>query len=276
MPYRRLPNTDQARLRALKRALDKGRTVSPVDLAFSQAGLQKVKYFLPLFEQTMIQQQQAFSTQVTRSKDYIDLYRKAKLYISHFIQVVNMAVQRGELPAEMKLYYGLSERSKKVPALNTEADVLKWGERVIKGESERLAKGGNPVTNPTMALLRVRYEKFLDAYRKQKTLQEINNRALNKVSDLRSEADEIILNIWNEIEDHFRNLGSRERREKAMAYGLVYVYRKGEKASLEGEEDEDSENSTMSLQEAKQLEREKAQYSFFFEEQKVNQTADQD
>jgi len=35
MPYRRLPNTDAARVRALKTALDKGKEVPPHKLAYS-------------------------------------------------------------------------------------------------------------------------------------------------------------------------------------------------------------------------------------------------
>jgi hypothetical protein len=269
MPYRRLPNTDRARSRALNKALQMGKTVSPVDLAFSQATLQKVKYFLPVFDQTMIQQKQAFSTQIERSKDYIDLYKKAKLYISHFIQVLNMSVVRGELPTDIKDYYELDQDEKRVPTLNTEGEVIKWGDRIIKGEQTRLSRGGNPITNPTIALVKVRYEKFLDAHRKQKSLQEINQRALNKVADLRSEADEIILNVWNEVEEYFDHLSSNERRARAMDYGLVYVYRKNEKLKMMDEEDDD-EGETMSLQDAAKLEKKKLQYSFRFSENEVH------
>ncbi|MBU0765180.1 MAG: hypothetical protein KJ607_10140 [Bacteroidetes bacterium] len=260
MPYRRLPNTDKARVRAMKKALYIGKQVSPVELAFSQATLQKVKYFLPLFEQTMVQQQQAYYNQVRRGRDYLELYRKAKLYISHFIQVLNMAVARGELPVTVKKNYGISENAKRVPTLNTENDVIRWGERIIKGEQERLAKGGNPITNPTIALVRVRYEQFVDSNRKQKSLQEINTRALGKVANLRTEADRIILNIWNEVENKFSDLPDREKRERASVYGLVYVYRRNEKGNLTQEEDDDSDSETMTLQEARALDRQEKEH----------------
>ncbi|PLX04597.1 MAG: hypothetical protein C0594_08985, partial [Marinilabiliales bacterium] len=156
--------------------MEMGKIVSPIELPFSQGTLQKIKYFLPVFEQTMIQQQQAFSNQVSRSKDYLDLYRKAKLYISHFIQVLSMAAIRGEIPAQVKELYGLNPNTKRVPTLGTEESVIKWGERIIKGETERLSKGGNPMTNPTIALVKVRYEKFVESYRSQKSLQDINAR----------------------------------------------------------------------------------------------------
>jgi len=47
MPYRRLPNTDSARIRAMKSALEKGKNLHPFKLAYSQATYVKLKTFLP-------------------------------------------------------------------------------------------------------------------------------------------------------------------------------------------------------------------------------------
>ncbi|MBI4649544.1 MAG: hypothetical protein HY738_23820 [Bacteroidia bacterium] len=276
MPYRRLPNTDQARLRALKKAIDLGQALSPVTLAFSQATLQKIRSFLPLFEHQLLQQQQAFTNQTTRSKEYIEIYKKTKIYISHFIQVMNMAVQRGELPCSIKKHYGLNENSKKVPSLNTESDVIKWGERIIKGEQERLSHGENPIMNPKIAIVKINYENFIEAHRNQKNLQEITSRTLNKVADKRNEADTIILNLWNEIEEKFSTLPDNERREKSSLYGLIYVYRKNEKLSKIREEQENNNNEpVMTLQESQKLDRKENELipAFHFLEDKVNQPA---
>ena len=96
MPYRRLPNTDNARHKALIKAYEKGKDTPPFKLAFSQSTYQKIVSFLPGFEKKIIHQRSALSKQIERNKDYHSLQKKAKLYISHFIQVVNMAIQRGE------------------------------------------------------------------------------------------------------------------------------------------------------------------------------------
>ena len=47
MPYRRLPNTDVARLRALRIAFEKGKELPPFQLAFSQTTLQKIQIESP-------------------------------------------------------------------------------------------------------------------------------------------------------------------------------------------------------------------------------------
>ena len=67
-----------------------------------------------------------------------------------------------------------------------------------------------------------------EAYKFQKMLQKNHTRALNNLADLRSEADDIILNIWNEVEENYGNLPEDLKRENSQEYGLVYVFRKNE------------------------------------------------
>ena len=47
MPYRRLPNTDTARIRAMKTALEKGKELPPHKLAFSSKTIVNLQKFLP-------------------------------------------------------------------------------------------------------------------------------------------------------------------------------------------------------------------------------------
>jgi hypothetical protein len=236
MPYRRLPNTDKARQRALGQALKMGNETPPFKLAFSQGTLQKVRYFYPVFDAAIQEYQHAYNFQVKKNKEYVNLMKRAKLYISHFIQVLNFAIARGEISVDSRKYFGISENSKCLPSLNTEQSIIKFGEKIIKGEQERIANRNNPMTNPTIAVVRVHYEKWLDAYRYQKNLQEIHNRALQKIADMRHEADKIILNVWNEVEDSFSIHSEEMKRQYSMEYGLVYVYRKSEKNKKEHQE----------------------------------------
>ena len=47
-------------------------------------------------------------------------------------------------------------------------------------------------------------------------------------------ADQLILDVWNEVESYFEDLDPAEKRKQSTAYGLVYVYRKNEKDSVHG------------------------------------------
>jgi hypothetical protein len=228
MPYRRLPNTDVARIKALKLAFIKGKELPPFKLAFSQATLQKVQSFLPLFESAILEYKQNYMKQTENNANYQKEAKKARLYVSHFIQVVNMAVMRGDVQESVKAYYGINGEDNRVPSLQTEADLIKWGKSIIEGEKARTMKGQSPITNPTIAVVKVRYEKFLELHRFQKMLQKNVQRTQEKLNDLRIEADRIILNLWNEIEDYHKEESDKIKRSKSSIYGVVYVFRKNE------------------------------------------------
>ena len=232
MPYRRLPNTDTARLKALKSAYSKAKELPPFKLAFSQSTFQKIQTFLPVFEKSVSESKFSYANQTKKSKEYQLHLRKARMYISHFIQVMNMAIQRGELPPSMRKYFGINENDNKLPSLSTEEAVLNWGERIILGEHERGLKGMSPITNPTIAIVKVRFEQFKDSYHAQKILKKSTSRYLNELSELRKTADNVISLVWDEIEETYKNLPEDTRREKCIDYGIVYVYRKNELSSI--------------------------------------------
>jgi hypothetical protein len=233
MPYRRLPNTDLARLRALRIAFEKGKELPPFKLAYSQSTLQKIQQFLSLFEKTLMETRLAYNLQSEKSKNYIKVLHKAKLYISHFIQVVNMAIIRGDLSSAERSFFGLSSDQKKVPLFNTEAELINWGEKLIAGENLRISKGHTPITNPTMAVVKVWFEKFMESLKYQKILQKNSARSQEKLTALRKQADEIILVLWNEVEHFYSSIPEDKKRENAKLYGLVYILRKNEKKRTE-------------------------------------------
>ncbi|OFX83587.1 MAG: hypothetical protein A2W99_15245 [Bacteroidetes bacterium GWF2_33_16] len=228
MPYRRLPNTDSSRLKAIKTAYKKGKEINPMDLAFKQSTFQRVQSFLPKWEKVITEHKTTYDIQVKNNKEYLKKFKKAKLYISHFIQVVNMAIVRGELQPSVRGFYGLDEDFTRLPILNTESDVIDWGKKIIDGEMNRKMQGLTPITNPTIAVVRVHYDHFVEAYKFQKMLQKNHGRALTNLSELRADADDIILNVWNDVEDFYRDQPEDIKREKAQDYGLVYVFRKNE------------------------------------------------
>ena len=228
MPYRRLPNTDSARLKSLKSALEKGKDLPPFKLAFSMNSLRKMQAVLPHFENAIIEHKNSLNLQADKNKEYQKRLKKVKLYISHFIQVVNLAIARGEMSPETRNYFAMGDEEKKVPPLTTEEDVIWWGEQLIKGEQSRRNKGKNLVTNPTIALVKVHFDKFMEYHNYQKSLKDRTQRAQSQLNLIRAEVDSVIQQIWNEVEETYADLPEDLRREKATDYGLNYVFRKNE------------------------------------------------
>jgi hypothetical protein len=228
MPYRRLPNTDTARIRAMRIALEKGKELPPHKLAFSSKTVIRLQKFLPQFEHNIHLYRQALVSQNKKSKDYNEVLRKAKIYLTHFIRVMNMAIFRGDMPAETRAYYGLATDESTVPSLNTENELMSWGRRIIEGEEFRIRKAGSPITNPTIAVVKVRFENFIEAWTHHNTLIKKTSDYTEKNNNLRKEADDIILQLWNEIESSHSSLPEESRKIKCEEYGLVYFYRKNE------------------------------------------------
>ncbi len=232
MPYRRLPNTDSARLRAFKKAIEKGKEIPPFRLAFTMKTLVRIQAFLPMFENAISHQRQTLANQAGKARVNQEMARKARLYLSHFLRVMNMAVLRGELPAETRTFYGMAARDSSLPSLATENELVAWGRRIIEGEEYRIRKGSTPVTNPTIAVVKVRYEKFLESRTHYQTISKRASDCVSRTAGMRREADSLITTLWNEIEEHFAALPEEERRSSAERYGLVYVFRKSELARM--------------------------------------------
>jgi hypothetical protein len=150
------------------------------------------------------------------------------MYVTHFIKVMNMAIFRGELPVETRAFYGIPTDDPTVPSMNNENELVSWGRRIIDGEIFRIKKGGSPITNPTIAVVKVRFEQYLDTLNFQNIISKRSQEYTLKVNELRKEADEIILILWNEVEAKYALLGEPERRASCEKYGIVYFFRKGE------------------------------------------------
>lgn len=230
MPYRRLPNTDQARIRALKAVVVKSDSCDIYHLAVSLDTLSKARTFLTRFEAAHSYYLQCFEQQAKAGRKHQANVKVARLYISHFIQVLNLAVIRSEIRAQHKAYYGLDVRSNNVPDLSSESSIAEWGRKIIAGENKRIAQGGIPIYNPAIAKVRVYYDIFMESYERQKNYQTLTARSLEALSAMRAEADELILALWNQVEASFAGVHPDERRlDRCREYGVVYYYRTGEK-----------------------------------------------
>lgn len=229
MPYRRLPNTDQARLRALKAAVRKAADLSVRELAFSQSTLLQLKGFYPHFEQVLQQYQHNRERQAGIGKLLGEHFKAARLYVSHFLQVLNFCIARGELKPQVRKFFNIDPGHRSVPEIGTEQQLLDWGKVVIQGEEARMATGATRIYNPSLAMVKVKYEKFEETYNLHKDLLATSTKLMEKVAEFRTQADRLIIQLWNEIESFYEHLEPVERRRRCSDFGVVYVYRPSEK-----------------------------------------------
>ncbi|HHW81618.1 MAG TPA: hypothetical protein GX746_08005, partial [Bacteroidales bacterium] len=155
MPYRRLPNTDTARIKALKTAIDKCSETDFNDVVVSMKTIHRAKSVVGRFERMCMLYKQTFERQVRANKSFQRQIRNARMYVSHFVQVLYLSVIRNEIKEENLILYGLENSELLVPDLSTNELLLEWGDKIIEGEEKRVSVGGVPIYNPTIAKVKV-------------------------------------------------------------------------------------------------------------------------
>src|SRR5574344_1111180 len=227
MPYRRLPNTDQARLRSLEKVIELEH-LSMAELPVSFKLLNEAKSQYPLFLNMIQQYNQTFENQVSANKKYQQIVKNARLYISHFIQVLNLTVIRNAIKKDYKRFYKLDPDDFTVPNLTNEQAITEWGKNITECENERLRNGGAPLQNPSVAKVKVHFDIFKEYKNSQKVFQTSTARNLECVATMRLKVDELIKEIWDAIENTYKDLPPYKRWKLCSDCGIIYYYRKGE------------------------------------------------
>ncbi len=227
MPYRKQPNTDAARISSLEKIIAKNNTYHNSKLVIEYKYTQQAEVMLHHFRQAYGMYNQSYDSLLRSSKQYgIDL-RITRMYVSHFMTVLNMCFMRKEIKHEYKSLYQFDEDMQfPHPDLGDGATVLEWGKKIIEGEQARISRGGTPIYNPTIAKVRVHYDKFTDAYRSKKTQEANTDRFLLKLKEMRPQVDSLISQIWDVIEKAYSQEEPTKSYKLNESFGISYEYEK--------------------------------------------------
>ena len=229
MPYRRLPKTDASRLKALEALTDNNEVYTVEGRFINRELLVEAQRLYAVFSDTCEQYKSCMRTQVRYSKRMGGLLHNAMTYISHFLQVLFLAIERGEVNERHLELYGIDKNCRVVPYLKTADAVMEWGTKVIEGEKARLKKGGKPVLSPPIGAVITHFDVFKNMFVAQKQYQARSAKALTDITILRPKVDSVILKLWNQIEKHFENEPPERKFDLCRKYGVVYYYRRHEK-----------------------------------------------
>jgi hypothetical protein len=218
----KLPDNDDDKLKALQAAIVMDEIIHETDRLMTDGEIIELKYFVRKYEgeRTVLHQ-----TNEERNKalaQYRELFKNAKTYISHFIQVLQLTVIRNEIRVEHLGLYGFEEGKELVlPELATEEDILAWGEKIIQGEAARLQKGGIPLYNPAIAKVKVHFELFKDIVQSLKIFRQNVSRTQNNLREFQKTADNYIERIWTAVEDRNRLQPVNERHNIRKQYKMT-------------------------------------------------------
>ena len=99
-----------------------------------------------------------------------------------------------------------------------------------------MANGGFPIYNPAINKVKVHYDIFCEHQRQHTFHVQNGERVHGNLEPLRAQADAIILEIWNLVENFYKDELPYARLMKCQLYGVIYYYRTGErKLTAEGD-----------------------------------------
>ena len=228
MPFRQLPTTDVGRLEALQAAADKAAITPAGQLAFSAVSKTTLDTLLPNYRTEVEQRGTALAQQSTATQAQDVQATRTRMWTSHYLQSLNMAIERGVIPASARAYYQLDVSQTALPKLSNEADLALWAGRVVTGEAARVAAGGVPITFPSAAEVATELAQYQTLRGIQSTKKDAYDEEQEDVESLRGAVDELVREIWDEVEFHFRRESPSSLRNKAREYGVYYASRPGE------------------------------------------------
>lgn len=219
MAYRRLPNTDNARLLAI---LKLNEMLNDNNSAL-KSHRKEIVSFKEAFEKLIEKRNTYKAKRSTLNKQKKESLKRLKIYVSHFLQVFNFAIDRGDINKECRKFFGLTINTGVIPSLSKEAEIIKWANNIVLGEQKRIANGVEVISHPKFTLIKEIAEETEKVIADLKILDDLFKECQKEISEQRTIVDALIRQLWNEIEFQFVNKPIEIKRKEAARYGVVYV-----------------------------------------------------
>jgi DNA polymerase elongation subunit (family B) len=225
MYLKKVPETDEGKIRILQAAIDCEELNDSQTIILPAEEIGELRIFITSYESALFVWKQTVKDLTKSQAEYTELFKNAQIYISHFIQVLQLTVIRKEIKFEVLSDYGFESREElALPDLSTEEPVIYWGGKIIRGEAKRISLGGYPLYNPAIAKVKVHYELFLEIAHTIKIYKQNMVRHQAALYEMQKKAKIRILDIWSRIDDKYGNLPFDKLLEIYQSYKISYHY----------------------------------------------------
>jgi len=218
MAYRRLPNTDNARLAAIVRLFE---LLTDEKVLINHQEI--ISYLKVDFEERINKREAFILKRRDLNKSKKELLGKLKLYVSHFLQVLNFAIDRNDISNKSRRFFKLEKHTGIIPPLSKEDEVLKWADNIIIGEEQRVEAGEEVISHPKQERIIAVKNATENVIGELKVLDKNYEQNQVEIQKQREKIDAFIKQMWNEIEFQFINEPIEIKRKKATHFGVVYV-----------------------------------------------------
>lgn len=220
MLHIQLPTTDEERLRVLEQlAYQKQLVEDDFDgLPVSLDLLGRAERMQQMFGNKLDLHRQATDMRQDNLAKHESMARELRLYISHFIQVYLFAIERGEMKPSTLALYKLDGES--VPDLSSDEAIMEVSKNLIEGERNRIFSGGLPMSNPSIAAISMKYDKFKELVFNKKVKSNYEDLTLSQLEEDRAEVDEFIRKVADELEESAMELTDEAKVARYMEFGF--------------------------------------------------------
>lgn len=231
MPSRFLPRTHITRIKVLNKCNAKGAVTATKpfpaalwnDLNYGNATGRASTYRAAL---NLVTERSQASTEGTAL--VVSTFGFAAKLCSHFFQVLDLAIDRGDFDASVREYHGRDINVPGVPALTSYDDVIFWAGKIATGEAQRAIDEGatfTAFTNPTPAQVAAAHTAFAAARAAQAGPKEsltLAQQAVEAIIPGATGIDPLILDLYDETEHTYRHLGEGAMRDLCREWGIIY------------------------------------------------------
>lgn len=229
MGYRRLPLSTPQREIALRQINDRKAVTPPANLPFKTSTMEQFDLLYPVFKEKVLNIGKTLSAQGGITTKVVKAKRVAQLHQLDFLDALQNAIRRGVFHESVRALYALPVEKRWRPKIQTEADVLEWGQNIHAGETKRIALGGAPITFPSLAEVDAATLDFKTKNNQQSNDKYAFDTAQEELAAISKKADQLIRRCWNEIEAAYDEGDKPSMRRKAREWGVVYIETKKDK-----------------------------------------------
>jgi len=221
---RKLPNSNISRKKAMNALVKKNNSVvAPLTSALTAATITRLNIDNTNFNAAYAAVTAAKAARIKARDAAVTSRVSLHDYIGVYFKTMNSNIVLDTMPNTARSYYGLSISNKKLPLVDTDERLLFWSNEILTGDAARVLAGGVAMANPTIAeftAIFVATDIVLETLSTAKTALSTAQTALN---GLRTEADSLILQGWNEVETTFSGLEASAKRTAAREWGVKYI-----------------------------------------------------
>jgi len=221
--HKHLPESDNDRSTALSAAKTKKDESEPGDNVISVENSAALDIQLPLFDakkELLVIAQSNYHKIVETCKIDLDVLKNR---VSHGLQSLNDQIKDKVIgfSASDRTLYGVILNGH-LPSMQNEKEIILVAGNFVKGENDRVAAGGPPLTMITKAEIASKLVSINIKLKDRSAKNKLVADATLIMVKLRKVVDPLIINIWKDVENGGQKLAIPARRLFEASWGVVY------------------------------------------------------